>query len=339
MDSPNRDSPDWLVLKLTTDELESLSSEVDAGRREHALKALDERGSAQELVRDQYAGRYPFELIQNANDAAAGEGATGRRLHFMLTDTALLVADQGAGFGTDQVRAICGIARSSKDPRKNIGYKGLGFKSVNEITSAPQIVSPQVQFGFDGARVRTLVENIAGALGSDQRLPEYALPFRITLDDLDADRDAVTDLRRDGFATIFRLPFKHGVSRSAVAATLRETVRPRLLLFVDALDELRLSGTPDDDFVATTYREKRPGYTEVLLDSAGVVEHFLLFEADRAIEDRSLLADMGRAWNEVEHVRLFAAVPLDSDGLPRVETPEPFHVYFPTEEPSGLRSF
>ena len=166
MDSPNRDSPDWLVLKLTTDELESLSSEVDAGRREHALKALDERGSAQELVRDQYAGRYPFELIQNANDAAAGEGATGRRLHFMLTDTALLVADQGAGFGTDQVRAICGIARSSKDPRKNIGYKGLGFKSVNEITSAPQIVSPQVQFGFDGARVRTLVENIAGALGS-----------------------------------------------------------------------------------------------------------------------------------------------------------------------------
>jgi hypothetical protein len=328
-------TPDRLVLKLTKDELDSLRSEVEAGRREHALKALDERGSAQELLRDQYAGRYPFELIQNANDAAASDGATGRRLHFILTDTALLVADQGAGFGTDQVRAICGIARSSKDPRKNIGYKGLGFKSVNEITSAPQIISPQVQFGFDGARVRALVEKIAGALASDQRLPEYALPFPITLDDLDGDRLAVTDLQRDGFRTIFRLPFKHGVSRSAVDEMLRETVRPRLLLFLDALDELRLSGT-SYDFVATTCREERPGYTEVLLDCAGVVEHFLLFEADRAIEDRSLLADVGRAWNEVEQVRMFAAVPLDSDGLPRVETPEPFHVYFPTEEPSGL---
>jgi hypothetical protein len=71
-------SPAELVAKLPADELDSLRSDVEEGRREHALKSLDERGSARELVRDEYAGRYPFELIQNANDAAGSDGARGR---------------------------------------------------------------------------------------------------------------------------------------------------------------------------------------------------------------------------------------------------------------------
>src|SRR3954451_9619038 len=118
-----------LVEKLRSDELESLTSEVAQGRRDNALKALDERGGAQELVRQQYSGRYPFELLQNANDAAADAERPGR-VRFVLTAEALIAADNGAGFGEEQIRAICGLGRSSKDPRKSVGYKGLGFKSV-----------------------------------------------------------------------------------------------------------------------------------------------------------------------------------------------------------------
>src|SRR5438105_2766322 len=112
---------------LLSDELESIKSEVAAGRRDHILKTLDERGAGQQLVREQYSGRYPFELLQNANDAAsAGERREGRAVRFVLTPEALVVANMGQGFGPDQIRAVCGLARSSKDPRKTIGYKGLG---------------------------------------------------------------------------------------------------------------------------------------------------------------------------------------------------------------------
>ena len=90
-----------LVERLRRDEIASVASEVAAGRREHILNSLDERGSGQELVQHQYSGRYPIELLQNANDAAGAEGSSGRRARFIVTEHALLVADEGVGFGPE----------------------------------------------------------------------------------------------------------------------------------------------------------------------------------------------------------------------------------------------
>ena len=58
----------------------------------------------------------------------ATEGAAAARIKFVVTESALLVGDTGAGFGTAQVEAICDLAQSSKDPRKSVGYKGLGIQ-------------------------------------------------------------------------------------------------------------------------------------------------------------------------------------------------------------------
>jgi hypothetical protein len=102
-----------LIEKLRADELDSLRSEVSAGRRDHILRTLDQRGIAQELIRQQYTGRYPFELLQNADDAAADRASGTVRFH--LSSDALIVADQGSGFGPDEIRAICGLGRSSKE--------------------------------------------------------------------------------------------------------------------------------------------------------------------------------------------------------------------------------
>lgn len=51
----------------------------------------------------------------------------------------------------EQIRAICGLGRSSKNPRKSIGYKGFGFKPVGEITDDPQIFSASLGFRFNEA--------------------------------------------------------------------------------------------------------------------------------------------------------------------------------------------
>ncbi len=142
-----------LAARERADEVSSVELLLNRGRRDYALKTLDERGGAQELVRQQYSGRYPFELLQNANDAARESGIPGRA-RFLLTDTALLVADDRFGFGERQLKAICSLGRSSKGPATSIGHKGLGFKSVGEITERPQIVSTQASFQFDAERVQ-----------------------------------------------------------------------------------------------------------------------------------------------------------------------------------------
>ena len=324
-----------LIERLRSEELDSIRLLMADGRRDYILKTLDERGRAQELVRQQYTGRYPFELLQNANDASGDTGTQGHTAKFLLTETALLVADKGAGFGPSQVRAICGLGRSSKDPRKSIGYKGLGFKSVGEITDDPQVFSEDFGFRFNQIMVRAAVEELTGQLDQDQRLPVYAFPFNVTPDDAGTDAASIEEMLAEGYRTVFRLPLRPGVGRDEVAQHLAATLTPRLLLFLDATDELQLEGT-GHDFVATAARERNDSVTEMLLESQGDTEHWLVFERAVDIPEKGLVAPLGDAWSEVERVRVAAAVPLDADGLPTRLEPQPLHVYFPTQEESGF---
>lgn len=322
-----------LVDKLREDELRSIQNDVTTGLRDQILKALNERGRAQELVQQGYAGRYPFELLQNANDAAAERG--GGRVVFAVTDQALVVADEGAGFGPHQIRAICGLGQSSKDPRKSIGYKGLGFKSVGEISRHPQIISTAVSFGFDDSRTRAAVEDIAGALDPTQRLPVYAFPFPLSPADLGREAALVADLQQRGFRTILRLPFRADVTRATVAQQVRETITPRLLLFLDATESLEVIGS-GSDFSAQVVRAESGDCIETLLEVGDRTEHWLVFRRALVDLDRALVDPVGDAWQLVEQVHVAAAVPLDADARPAYADPEPLHVYFPTEEATGL---
>lgn len=330
------ETPLDLVRRLAADEFASLRSEVNAGRVEVALKQLRQRDAGAEIVREQYAGRYPLELVQNANDAVAAEGATAQHITFRVTESALLVGDTGAGFGTAQVESICDLAQSSKDPRKSVGYKGLGFKSVAEITDTPQIISGDLRFGFDRARLRREVEAIIGrALDVDFPLPDYAFPFELSDADLGADLDTVEELQASGFRTVMRLPFRDDAAAAAAAAHVAETIVPRLLLFLDAAESLELVGT-SADFRAQALRDGDDDQQYVILQAGDRSEEFMLYRKVVPIPDRDLVAELGKAWRQVEAVRIAAAVPLDDNGQPRATEAEPLHVYFPTEEETGL---
>lgn len=297
------------------------------------LKQLDERGRAQELVSQHYSGRYPFELLQNANDAAAETEVRGRA-RFVLTDSALIVADSGSGFGAEQIKAICTLGRSSKDPRKSVGYKGLGFKSVNEITDRPQVFSGGVAFEFDGRRTTERVAALAGPLDIAQRLPVYAFPFPVDTSGIGPDAEVVREAMAEGYNTLLRLPLKSGIARDAVEQHLVGSLLPRLLLFLSGIEELELAGTTRD-FVAVASREDHGDLEEVLLETDGLLEHWLRYR--KWVEtERSLVEPLGDAWAAVERVGVSIAVPLDAEGNPTHERIFPLHVYFPTEEATGL---
>ncbi|MHA7297199.1 sacsin N-terminal ATP-binding-like domain-containing protein [Pseudarthrobacter sp. MDT3-1] len=324
---------DNVTTRLCGRELASIRVQVENDLRESALKSLDERGSAQELVRQQYTGRYPFELLQNANDASRDTGTRGRA-HFLLTETALIVADNGSGFGDPQVEAICSLGRSSKGPGESVGHKGLGFKSVGEITDHPQIVSALSSFQFNGARVSAAVSEFLGSLPARQKLPIYAFPFPVEQADLEPDAAAIDTLRAIGFTTVIRLPFRDGVERSTVEEDLLENLASRLLLFLPHVDHLELEGTCGD-FSSEIVRNPDADAEHVLLETNSRAEEWFIYRGSVA-PDPAVLEPLGESWKEIDEVRFAIAVPVDGHGQPRVDETFPLHVYFPTDEQPGL---
>jgi hypothetical protein len=63
-----------VVTRLREGELRPLRLQAEDGLHASPLNSVYERGEGHKRVRQQYTGRYPFELLQNANDAARDAG-------------------------------------------------------------------------------------------------------------------------------------------------------------------------------------------------------------------------------------------------------------------------
>ena len=120
-------------------------------------------------ITQEYRGRCVLELLQNAHDALADAGSDDpRRISFVLAtepESILLIANSGQPFRRRDFKGICQLGQSPKDPNERVGNKGLGFQSVLEVTTRPQIWStaaerggPVFAFGFDPAGTMRLVE-------------------------------------------------------------------------------------------------------------------------------------------------------------------------------------
>jgi hypothetical protein len=111
--------------------------------------------SARLLAEDLYSTttRFVFELIQNAEDNTYA-GALARHespfLEFTLHHDRIIVDSNEDGFNESNVRAICGIRKSTKTPTGGyIGQKGIGFKSVFKVAYRVNIQSGPFSFFFE----------------------------------------------------------------------------------------------------------------------------------------------------------------------------------------------
>ncbi|MDE2751721.1 MAG: hypothetical protein OXI83_04015, partial [Gemmatimonadota bacterium] len=96
-------------------------------------------------------------------------------------DPELLVANSGRPFRREDFSGICQLAQSPKDPNESVGNKGLGFQSVLEVSTRPEVWSTApardgiaFTFGFD-PDVREPIERVARALltGNPPTDPEF----------------------------------------------------------------------------------------------------------------------------------------------------------------------
>lgn len=104
--------------------------------------------SLTEQVEHQYHGRFLIELIQNAHDALYEEPTADQPARIAivldLQDSphgTLLVANDGQPFTRSNFERLSALGQSDKDPQKSIGNKGLGFRSVLEVSERPEIYS------------------------------------------------------------------------------------------------------------------------------------------------------------------------------------------------------
>src|SRR5215211_6492768 len=115
-----------------------------------AFDNIEDAGHSEERVLEDYTGRYPIELLQNAHDACAYADHIGT-VRFVVTESALLVANEGEPFTPRRIRSLVRLGSSEKaadrDRRQTIGYKGVGFTAVFEVTDRPQVISKDIAFG------------------------------------------------------------------------------------------------------------------------------------------------------------------------------------------------
>ena len=109
-------------------------------------------------VAEAYRGRCVLELLQNAHDALTEtSGRDPGLITFSLKtepDPVLLVANSGHAFELKDFKGLCRLGQSPKDPNKSVGNKGLGFRSVLEVASSPEIWSTATTEEASGVRLQ-----------------------------------------------------------------------------------------------------------------------------------------------------------------------------------------
>ena len=92
--------------------------------------------------------RFVFELIQNADDAAAQ--GVNNEVHFEFLTNCLIASHNGMPFNEPDINSLTSAGTSTKkNDQSKTGYKGIGFKSVFGRSNRVTIFSDGFQFRFD----------------------------------------------------------------------------------------------------------------------------------------------------------------------------------------------
>lgn len=134
-------------------DMEAMPTDYAKVRCENELRYGTDSGRiGRMLMSERYADRtqFIFELLQNAEDALARRNnwVGPRKVQFTLSADMLRVSHYGKPFDEADVRAICGIALSTKE-KTAIGRFGIGFKSVYALTDRPEIHSGDEDFAIE----------------------------------------------------------------------------------------------------------------------------------------------------------------------------------------------
>ncbi|MCX6233123.1 MAG: DUF3883 domain-containing protein [Bacteroidetes bacterium] len=183
------------------------------------FRGLSAIAEAEKYLQQAYEGRYFFELIQNVRDANKEKNQDGE-IFIKLNGNILSIANTGAEFSTKGIESITTIGQSTKQSQDYIGFKGIGFKSVQEITETPRIITRYGSVYFD--RKLTLTKYNDSKLKEEQ-VPLFYFPHFMEekLSDDEIKKEVVT---------IIELPIKENITEEIIIDAFSEIKAKQLIL-------------------------------------------------------------------------------------------------------------
>lgn len=330
--------------------LEAIRRENLGVYRESPIRVREDASQEAEIASN-YRGRLVYELLQNADDAMYGYPTHDDRIQFRLDEKNLWVGNGGRPLTEADARGLCGTGASTKGDtsgpkRAFIGQKGMGFKSVLEITECPRVYSTSGGFQMDAALARPAIEAQLAEKGhpAPKSVPVMRFPWP-----LDDEPRAWTEAKASGINTLFQFPL-----RSDLGADQWQALADRLLklpvttvLFLKHLERVEVVVARGADARRRTWQLKReflsegwepvPGYVasgvyRVRVDSDDAAPAQFLVAHDANIEigtHRSGLT--GDTWDGVTVTEVSVASPWPIAEDPSAQAYR-FHVFLPTEE-------
>ncbi|MCB9713009.1 MAG: transglutaminase domain-containing protein [Myxococcales bacterium] len=270
-----------------------------------APKAVSQANAEELLSKRVYTdpGHFLVELLQNAEDA----GARCFRLRF--SPRRIVVWHDGQPFDTRDVVGVTSIGQTTKR-KQQIGFFGVGFKSVYEVTDRPRIYSDVYRFEI-----------------ADVSIPK-ALSSR------------PADLPAEGTVLVLPLRNPDDPERSPAALFAKARDLDAIVLFtlrrIDVIDlELEdASGRVTRHAVHELPPDER-GISRIRQEPEGWVRGYAVHDAEH------VYLGGGRAPGRADRTRVMVGLRVDEDGVPRPLEPDTptVYSYLPTEEHSGLRMF
>ena len=182
-------------------------------------RGLSAIAEAEKYLQQAYEGRYFFELIQNVRDANKETDNDGDIL-IELNNEIVSISNTGAEFNEKGIESITTIGQSTKHSQDYIGFKGIGFKSVQEITENPKIVTRYGSVCFD--RNLTLKKYENSSLKESQ-IPLFYFPH---FDEKKLSRSEMVN----GVVTKIELPIKENVTEEEIIEAFTEINAKQLIL-------------------------------------------------------------------------------------------------------------
>jgi len=217
---------------------------------------------------------YVLELIQNAEDEASSA------IIFMFNDDSVTIINNGRSFDEEDVWGICSVRPGRK--KNKIGFFGIGFKSVFNITKKPQIISNKFNFEIESYIYPKPKTSIP------ENLRKHYSPER---------------------GAIFILPYSSGLPTPEELIENFNSLDDKLLLFLENLEELKFI----DNINSSEWEIKKnlEGDSKVFLFDTRKEEgtKWRVFHRNIQVDNEKIVPE-GK--EEIKETRITIAFPADS---------------------------
>ena len=252
---------------------------------------------------------YALELIQNAEDEESSV------IKFIFDKDRVVVINDGRPFNDDDVWGICSVKTGRK--KGKIGFFGIGFKAVFNITKNPQIISREFNF----------------------ELNDFIYPSPLTTVPESAQNDYSPEK-----GAIFLMPYSPELASPETLIENFGLIDEKLLLFLESLQKLHFEDLIHDSkweiqkpmesssFFAINGRETKYSTVSLINTLTGETK-WIVFHRDLPVKDQSIVPEGKQG---VEKTRITIAFPLDDELREKIRKNGVFYCYLPTKKRTDL---